>query len=227
MKFFLINRGLSGSPTYEAHYAEPDEVDPVLIGDGPRCPECGSQLGHKVWLPPHLFELSNTKYPDLLHVTFSLFASDRLLQIVLDNGITGIESMAPPATVVRVAHRSLDKLKKQPPVYREIHLIQLPLKFDERMSGFVRKSKDMCIFCQSNEQVKKYNGLILDTQNYDGTDLFEVIGWGGYQFASERAVEIFRINNVTGVDFVSAETYVPFWMIPEWWKLDKLSPLAR
>src|SRR5690242_13337619 len=107
-RFFVLTEGALRS----RYDADVDTVEPVNLGDAPRCPRCGDIVGLLTWLPPYRVELElhGEELGDFISgAGYDLLISGRFAESFRAEGLTGLEGFHPVEVlrVRRVGKRAL------------------------------------------------------------------------------------------------------------------------
>lgn len=189
-------------------WAYGEDVDPVILGESPKCPKCGRAVGLIEWLPPHHIKVSSAKpekWGDFLWGTFFPFmVSERFKRIYEREGLQGIEQFYPAAEVVRVGRRRTGDIPAGMPAY---HLVKIPwggANMDDTASEVARKPWS-CEYCRGS--VIRYERVVIEPGSWQGDDLFIARGLSGVILASERFKEVVESYELTNVWVIPSERY--------------------
>ena len=190
-------------------YAYAEYLDPLISAPPPRCPECGSALSWKAWLPPHNIKLSSAqpeKWPDFLWgAGFTLMVSKRFRSLYENAGLTGIEHFFSPAHLIRVGRRKAGDLPPNLPEYCLITIKWNGANLDDEASGVVRKHPQDCWYCRGS--YISFERVVIQENTWDGSDVFEVRGLPGVIVVSERFKQLVDTHKITNALFIPAEKY--------------------
>ncbi len=205
MRFYVLE---PDGMLFGTKWAYGEDMDPVILGEAPKCPKCGRAVGLLEWLPPHRVKVSSAKpekWGDFLWGTFFPFmVSERFKTIYEREGLTGIEVFYPPAEVVRVGRRRTGDIPAGMPAY---HLVKIPwgrANMDDAASEVERKPWS-CAYCRGS--VIRYERIVIEPGSWQGDDLFIARGLSGVVLASERFKEVVESYGLTNVWLIPSERY--------------------
>lgn len=190
-------------------YAYADALDPLISGPPLRCPECGSALSWKAWLPPHNIKLSSAqpeKWPDFLWgAGFALMVSKRFRDLYENAGLKGIEHFFPPTRIVRMGRRKAGDFPPNLPEYYLVTLKWNGANLDDEASSVVRKRPQNCWYCRGS--CVSFERVVIQEDTWDGSDIFEARGLPGDIVVSERFKQLADTHKITNGVFIPAQKY--------------------
>ncbi len=194
-------------------WATASPVDFHVLGDGQRCPICGSPVTRRPWLPPHLIKLSKfkpAKWPDFLWCSDeSLLLSQRAKQVYSAEGLSGIFSFSPPVTIVRMGTYKEGQFPHSPPLYHLIDILWGGADQDDRASGLVLDNPQTvkCTYCRTGHTRRKQDRIVLVPGSWKGQDLFIPRNSPVPFLVSEKFKQAAEAAGLTNVRFIPAESY--------------------
>ena len=183
-RFFVLTKGELGS-----HYdTDVETVDPVNLGDAPRCPRCGTFIGLLKWLPPYRvrLELHGQELGDFLkQSSYDLLFSERFTEAFRAEGLTGLEGFH-PVEVVRVRSRKKRAARSLTvPRYR----VTFPCWGQGAVDLVLNRVRTLrtptCPECRTGG-INAINGFVLEPGTWGGEDIFRPRGMPGELVVSER-----------------------------------------
>lgn len=205
MRFFVLKdtRGTRYDGQYEA-------LDPVNLGDAPRCPRCGKGLGPLTWQPPYRVELElygETPGDFARGAGFELLISERFAERFRAEGLTGLHGFH----LVEVVRVRLMKKQGGPPVtiprYYVVSACFGRAAVDLLLNR-VRISKPItCTECRSTG-IDAIHGFVLEPSTWHGEDIFRPRGMPGDLVVSERFKDFVERHGLTNMALTPTERYV-------------------
>ncbi|KFA93158.1 double-CXXCG motif protein [Archangium violaceum] len=205
-RFFVLTEGALRS----RYDADVDTVEPVNLGEAPRCPQCGTFIGLLKWLPPYRVELElhGEELGDFIkNSAYDLLISERFAEAFRAEGLTGLEGFH-PVEVVRVRRRGKRALKP----------IKVP-RYHVVSSRFGRAAVDLvlnrvrthrtptCPECRSGG-ISAINGFVLEPETWSGEDIFRPRGMPGEIVVSERFKSFVERHGLTNMVLTPTEQFV-------------------
>lgn len=175
------------------------------------CPECGSRVSGVRWKQPREVVLTKRKAPDFLYVysgSSPFVISHNALEKIQNAGLTGITCAEEVETV-----RFQRKAKTEIPIprYYYIDLARSCITINHEKSKIVyqpSKGRKICRLCQQVPAMYNFfRKLCLNTDNYEGYDIFQIYELGDAVFLSQRFVDFCNENNLTNLHFSPAQVY--------------------
>lgn len=204
MKFYILNRVKTSELKTYTDYIE---VEPINLGEAPKCDVCGQYIGSLAWLPPFRVQIETFgDFGDIvLGPSIDLLISDRLKDLFESNQLIGFLGFE-PVEVVRV--KTHKREVKKPPTYFHVNIMHSNAEIDLVQSNFVRKEQSpICPTCNWGGIVKRAKQIILKPQTWSGEDVFIAKGLYGMIITSERFYDLFMQNGLTGAVLTPAEEY--------------------
>ncbi len=204
-RFFVLTEGVHGS-----HYdADAETVDPVNLGDAPRCPRCGAFVGMLKWLPPYRVELKlyGREFGDFIKISAELLISERFAEAFRAEGLTGLEGFH-PVEVVRV--RSMKKRAGKSltvPRYRVASPCWGQGAVDLVLNRVRTLRTPTCPECRTGG-INAINGFVLEPGTWGGEDIFRPRGLTGDLVVTERFKAFAERHGLTNVVLTPTEQYV-------------------
>jgi hypothetical protein len=190
-------------------WAYGESAKPELLGAAYRCPVCQKPISMKRWLPPHYLQLSSAKpekWGDFVWGTvFPLMVSSRFKAIYEQEGMKGITVFHPAATIVKLGNQKKGSLPQHLPEYHLIEIAWNAANLDDVASKAVRK-RDDCAFCRGS--LKSYDGIFLEKDSWDGSDIFEARGLPGRILISEKFKQMAEDHKFKNILLIPAEDYI-------------------
>jgi hypothetical protein len=211
MHFYVLKPG--GRIRFGTKWAYADQIDPVLRGEGRKCPVCGGPISGLQWLPPHRIKLSSAKpekWGDFLWgAGFFLMVSDRFKAIYESERLAGITVFYPSAEVVRIGRRRTGDLPPSLPAYHLIEIVWNGANQDDAASGVVyeRPEKIKCAYCRIGVSGRKQSGIIIEEDSWTGADIFTPRGAPAGIMVSERFKQVMEGHKLKNAWLIPAERY--------------------
>lgn len=207
MRFYALEP--DGRLMFGTKWAYADQIDPVLRGEAPRCPVCGSFIGGLAWLPPHRIKLSSAKpekWGDFLWgAGFQLMVSSHFKSLYEAEWLTGIVHFHPPAEIVRVGTRKSGDLPLSLPDYHLVEVKRGGANLDDVASKTIRKTVK-CEFCRADGFLS-LERIIIEPGSWDESDIFIAWGLPGRILVSERFKLVVDKHNLKNTFLIPSENY--------------------
>lgn len=195
------------------------------VGEWPRkeihCPLCQREWKKSTmydWGTDTPIVLSNDNYPDFLWFYIN-HISGKAKDVLEREKITGYSLEKAHVLSVRdLSDLQLKELRRQgirihkiptePPVYHKLH-VAVSAEFYKKSNVILL---DRCPECgyetysaESKERIEARDYLYLREESLKGADLFRAKGYGVTVYCSERFVEVYKRNELTGLTFTEIE----------------------
>jgi hypothetical protein len=121
-----------------------------------------------------------------------IIISDEVLKVFKENHITGFEVKPVEVCNVNVSQH-----------YWELEIKGSGGEADLSSGIFLKKE---CSCCHLKRYSAFENGIIVKTENWDGSDIFTMTGYSGYVLISEKLKKIIENGNFKGLQMVPSET---------------------
>jgi hypothetical protein len=201
----------NGGIRFGTKWAYADQVDPVLHGEGSKCPVCGGPVSLLRWLPPHRIKLSSAKpekWGDFVWgAGFDLIVSARFKATCETEGLTGITTFHPPAEVVRVGRKKTGDIPPSLPMYYLIEIEWNGANQDDLASEVVRERSEKCSYCRVGGFPSKQSKTIIEEGSWTGADIFTPRGSPVSIMVSERFAEVVEAYALKNAWLIPAEKY--------------------
>lgn len=141
-----------------------------------------------------LVVLPSTKVTDFIWTWFSeLIITDKVVSVLNANNITGFETR--PVTV-----RKIKRLGKDPRPLPPLWEMKVTGKggHADPACGIVQKNK--CEYCKLSTYSPYNDSIIINPDNWDGSDFFTINGFPRYIFITERVKELIQANKFKGCE---------------------------
>src|SRR5262245_45670349 len=132
----LKKRPIAPETTFETSYFG---VEPVSLGDTPRCSSCGQALGALRWRPPHRVELETwgEAFGDIAFgPATDLLVSERFAFLWEQARLVGLDGFDQVEIVKIVRHA---RLKDDPPRYFRVDVVRSRAAVDDSASNLERE----------------------------------------------------------------------------------------
>jgi len=205
-RFFVLEEGVLGS----RYDADVDTVEPVNLGDAPRCSQCGGFIGLLKWLPPYRvkLELHGEELGDFIkNSAYDLLISERFAEAFRAEGLTGLEDFH-PVEVLRV--RRMGKRARKPlsvPRYCIASTCFGRAAVDPVLNRMRVSEPPTCAECRSTG-VDAIHGFVLEPGTWRGEDIFRPRGLVGSLVVSERFKDFVERHGLTNMRLTPTEQFV-------------------
>lgn len=200
MQFYVLNP--ESINLFDPKWAYADLLEPILRGKPlADCPICHNPLDSLEWLPPHHIKLSTAqsrKWGDIVWgAGFPFLVSEYFKAFYEQENLSGIESFSTPVEVLLAGNVKVEKLSYAPPPYHLVKIRWNGANLDDNQSNIIREKKE-CTYCRSGI-LKSLEGIVVELNSWDGSDIFILRGLSGVYIASEKFksfLEKYKIKNV-------------------------------
>jgi hypothetical protein len=203
MRFYVLRKPRAGLSEADTEFYE---VEPVNMGEAPRCEACGRLVGMLPLLPPYKVELE-TWGRSFGDVAFgpgeSLLFSERFRDLFIGHGLTGLEGFDPVEVVNITSH---NRLASGSPPYYHATVARSQAVIDQEKSEFEWSQKPTCMVCREGHDIRRWKRIVIAPDTWSGEDLFVPIGLFEW-LASERFKRFCEENEITNAFLVPAEEY--------------------
>lgn len=174
------------------------------------CPVCGQNLSPGYWIHPRQLSLTKRKTPDILacYSAESLFLfSERAIQAMQKHGITGITKIEKTDSVV-FQRKSSDPTP--PPDYYDLLFVRsrVTINHQESKIKYLHNyvDKPICpVCCPVGRLSHEYYELVYNMEEYEGYDIFHTWERGGTVFVSQKFLDMWKEEKLTGLWYSTAE----------------------
>jgi hypothetical protein len=209
MNFYVLEP--AGGNMFGTKWAYADQVDPVMRGEGDKCPKCGGPVGGRRWLPPHRVKLSSAKpekWGDFVWgAGFLLLVSDHFRKICDAEGLTGITVFHPPVEIVRVGKKKTGDVPLFAPPYHLIEIVWNGANQDDIASEVVCERPISCSYCRVGGFPRKQQGIIMQEGSWTGADIFTPRGAPVRIVVSERFKQVIEAHGLKNTWLIPAEKF--------------------
>lgn len=191
MQFYVLDlRNLYG----RGGFANFDMLDPVEVGEAPRCPHCGAMIAPLPWGPPHRVELTRGTMADAIFgPSEEFFISARFGEALDEAGLIGFDEVA--------------NVGEGPPFDQRYRLVRPKLRFVRIDESRVQwRGEAPCGVCRIRSW-RAVSGVVVDETTWDGTDLFTTPSFTGRIIASQRLQDLVLARGFTNFELVRADQY--------------------
>ncbi len=203
-RFFVLEADVWGP-----HDTQFDTIEPVNLGDAPRCPQCGGTIGMLTWQPPYRvdLELYGQDLGDFVQGHgYEVLVSERMGEAFRAEGLTGLLGFH-PAEAVRVRR----KRKGPKPSATHRYFVVSPCfgraAVDEARSRLGIKKPMTCSECRYTS-LDTIHGFVLEPGTWRGEDVFRPRGLYGDIVVSERFAEFAKRHGFTNMKLIPTEEYI-------------------
>lgn len=203
MQFYLLTQAQIGDWTY---YTNAYSMEPDIVGEARRCPNCDMFVSSLPWLPPHHAEVltRGREFGDIAYAAgHSLLVSDRFRRAWVDAQLVGIDVFDP---IQRIRVRPA-RLKKKAPTYFHIAPQLFDAQIDLEHSRIEYNGLISCDKCKGAD-VGTARGFAIDEKTWRGEDIFMVWGIYGRIVVSDRVRELRDKHGLTNVNLTPIEDYL-------------------
>ena len=210
MNFYLFSdlksgKNLNPGTLYKSKWCEATVLDRVN-GEPEKCPNCGRFVSLKKWEAPRKIELSNSNYPDRLSdwIPEPLVVSQRFVDLYRKSDLIGISQFIKIDSILVKNSKS----NLCPPDYY-VAMIDFTtnVSIDVQKSNIVgQKYGWSCPICNPlGTTVDSVNRLVLNTDEWNGTDVFRVYGIG--VVTSQKFADFIISNRLSNFNLVPVCEY--------------------
>lgn len=203
MKFWILEY-TQQADRFTTHYVP---CSPKKTTSAPRCKTCGQVIGARIWVPPYRVrvQLYGDEFGDFAFCgVTNILVSERFLTAYTNCGLKGFFGFEKVEVLGFVANHR--KYLSQLPTYYYVRSLDTQTMIDESASQVVRVEPPRCSDCRIGG-IKKVEKIVIDEQTWTGEDVFIVRGLPGMNIVSERFFECCVTNQLTGANFIPAESY--------------------
>lgn len=175
------------------------------------CPQCGARVSGAYWEQPREAVLTKHKAPDFLYAycdNVPFLLSERALEKIRLAGLTGIVCSE---EIEKVRFQRKSKKELCVPRYFHIELARSRITVDHQKSVIVYGSQGNAKCCPLCRQVPAtynfFRSLSLNTDEYEGYDIFQIYELGNTVFLSQKFVDFYRENTLTNLHFRPVKKY--------------------
>jgi hypothetical protein len=182
---------------------------PVSTGDAPRCPQCGAIIGMRTWLPPYCGELvlHGQGFGDFVESSgYDFLISERFAEAFQTEGLTGLLGFH-PVEVSGVRRKRKGPKPDAVPRYLAVTAAFGAGAVDDVRSRIRRDEPVKCPQCR-NSGVDSIHGFTLETDTWEGEDVFRPRGLQGRLVISERFARFVQRHELTNMKLIPTEQYV-------------------
>lgn len=161
------------------------EVEPIRLGEAPRCRRCGGFVGMKPIVPPVRVNIETwgSRYGDLAFGSGNqILVSERFKEEYYARGLTGMSEFE-PIEVARVRNRI--KNRARCPKYHLASVTRSRTAINVTASGFLYDNPPTCSECRIGG-VKRAARIVLEEGTWSGEDIFFARGLPGTIIVSEQ-----------------------------------------
>lgn len=203
MTRFFVLHPLVGSPDE----TEFEELEPVRLGDAPRCSMCGLFVGSKPWMPPYRAVVKG-RGEQLGDVAFgvgsSLLVSDTFRRAWEAEGLRG-----------QVRFEMIEDLKVRPSKFARsaMSFFQVLIAYgrtelDEQRSIIERSEPPSCGRCKAGGAIKGVRGFAIAEGTWSGEDIFYAWGLPGAIIVTDQVQKLAAQCELKNVHVTAVEDYV-------------------
>lgn len=210
MQFYLWESPIPDDER-SAKYAECCEDDPEQDTEQTEytCPLCGKKLGSPIWKHPRKLTISTSQYADAMYGSLLTVVSEKFKQAYEASDLIGIRSFG------EIESYKVQRKKKNAPSPDKYYTMSVSpaevyLDLENSQIDYLEEETDspVCALCTPTRKIScEIHKLVLNTDKWNGEDLFYVPAMGGNLFASERFVQWIRDNQLTNFWFSKVEEY--------------------
>ena len=192
------------------HDTKFDTVEPINLGDAPRCPRCGGGIGMLTWLPPYrvVLELYGQELGDFVDGPGGngFLISERFAEAFRAEGLSGLLGFH-PCEVVRMKRMRRGPKPSVAPRYFVVTVCHGRGAVNEERSHLRRARPLTCPECR-NPGTDYIHGFTLEPGTWQGEDVFRPRGLPGDIVVSERFVEFVGRYGWTNMKLTPSEEFV-------------------
>ena len=180
-----------------------------------RCPCCGESIVHRFKLPPWHVELEmwSNGFADIAFWASDMLFSERFVELFKSAGLTGLQ-LHGEVIVDKMICRKGVRRKKLPPMpkyyYATVTDGNTLVNHHLSHTVFEPDKEPTCNYCRSG-MIEKIGPIVLDAENWDGSDIFGPRGICGMYCVSERFVRWFHENQINNGRIISFNDYSRDW----------------
>lgn len=190
--------------------------EPKNYGEALHCPICGGPMSMLRWLPPYCIYLSSAdphKWGDFVWgagIDVPL-VSARFKEAYERTSLRGILDFRGPVEIVRIGKRRRGDLPVVLPTYyiADIERMGPAINPDAEERIYKSGTQIPCRFCLVTRggYLLRRERTVVDTDTWQGEDIFFARGWGSQPIASERFKGFVEQNRFTNVWLIPTEYY--------------------
>ncbi len=203
-RFFVLKDELHG-----AHDTKYDDVEPVNLGEAPKCPQCHSTLGSLSWLPPYrvVLDVYGQSPGDFVRVSSNrILIAERMATAFQEEGLTGLHSFH-PVEVLRVRRKRKGPKPGAVPRYVFVNVGFTGATVDVAHSRLRYDKPVTCPECRT-AGLDTVHGFTLEPGSWQGEDVFRARGLPGTLLTSERFAHFVARHGLTNMKLIPTEEYV-------------------
>jgi hypothetical protein len=206
-RFFVLSKAMD-SP----YDTECDPIEPVNLGDAPRCPQCNRFIGMLPWLPPYRVELElhGDEPGDFVDAPGDeLLIAKRFAEAFRAEGLTGFLGFH-PVEVERVRFmrkRGRGRSSTTAPRYVVVSPCFGRASVDLVLNRVRFRSSPTCPECRLSSGIDAIHGFVLDPGTWGGEDVFRPRGMRRI-VVSERFKALVERHGLTNMSLTPTEKFV-------------------
>ena len=204
-RFFVLEKDV----LWSRYDVEVDELEPVNLEKGARCPQCGDPIGMKRWLPPYRVELvlHGEEFGDFIETSgYDFLVSDRFAQAFRGEGLTGLNGFH-PVEVTRVRRKRRGPKPVHVPDYMAVTACFGRAALDLARSRIRYDAPPTCEECRYVDK-DAIHGFTLEPGTWQGEDIFRPRGLSGRLVVSERFARFVANQGFTNMRLTPTEELV-------------------
>lgn len=177
----------------------------------PCCPHCGRWVAGAYWERPREVVLTSRKMPDFLYAycdNSPFLISEKALRKIQLAGLKGV-TVAEEIEYVRFQRKA--KSETLPPRYYHVELARSRITIDHEKSVIVYGESEDAVCCPLCRQVPAlynfFRSLSFNMDFYENYDIFQIYELGKTVLLSQRFVDFYMEENLTGLCFGPAQKH--------------------
>lgn len=186
-----------------------DPLYPRFSNDhGPFCPVCHRSMRSLYPFSPLRREMHVAKpyFGDIVAHGVQVYFSERAKLLYEESDLKGIEKFRGIELLKVVGHNGVRKSKlPPPPAYYFCQIAVDGATWDYKKSKAIYSEPDpiICEYCKNYKGlVKGYEGMYVDEERWNGSNIFELLGIGGKIMVDEKFKSWVERNNLTGANLI-------------------------
>lgn len=194
------------SQQFKRKWCDAKEIDRIS-GEAETCPTCGRYVSSTEWMSPRKIKLTGHNYPDRLTSWLSepLVVSERFVNLYKSSPLIGVSEFAPIDFVI--VSQSTSRMDSIPHYYCAKTKYTTGVKIDPIHSEIYGQAYGWtCNTCNPfGTTVDRINSIVLDTEHWNGEDIFRVYGLG--IVVSQRFYDFVTEHRFTNFDLTEVRKY--------------------
>lgn len=175
------------------------------------CPSCGERVSGALWKTPREVVLTSHRVPDFLYNycdNCAFLVSEEALKKITDAGLKGIVIAE---RIEKIKFQRKARLETPVPTFYHIELARSRITVNHEKSNIVYgipSNKPICSLCNPTDlSYNFFRMLVLNTDEYEGYDIFQTYEMGDQIFLSQKFVNFCKEQHLTNLHYSNTEIH--------------------